>query len=576
MLAVDAALPVHTVLASVLSEQHPRPQLAQEAAHAAAGGGEEASVAAGGGMRREGIRATEPAALSCGAALPSLPSNVLAEVCEFEVGAPTPRAAKSSSTEDTGDDKQPAVRRQWTSPDDGWGMHLSSIPMQDLEKMPMGMPVTVGELADFLRQACEAPAEEVEAPAPNGKSGGGGERWAEPVGGEAAPEAAAAGGEAAPAERKAESGKAAAPETGGRDMLEWSLAQWRAQRLKMSGEQQKEAGAGEAPEARASRLFVEERPRAAGPVLVHQVPLAPPRPILCTDDPEASLLKAVELLLAYPELDALPIVSHARCTVVAHLTLSCCLANVLPRIRGSEMMPFASTCVSSAPEGGPPALHKFDSRAFSGETWAEHRSAEVPKAPLVMSQTQPLRDLLAFFARTHHSGVPVVEDNGSGGVLGLVSRRDLLDYLDLAMQSARRPPGTGGADGVEFDLGAPVEEVLGALRRFRGVAAEEGTAGLGAAFVTEKELTLKALPLRLLAAENRKLLFVEEGTAGQHPKLLRIISASDVWRLLIGSDQERLEAAGAEAEEPVVVEDVEASESWRGTGQPARRAEGSV
>merc|ERR1719277_2790066 len=110
-----------------------------------------------------------------------------------------------------------------------------------------------------------------------------------------------------------------------------------------------------------SQLLVEERPRTAGPVLVHRVPFAPPRPILCTDDPEASLLKAVELLLAYPELDALPVVSPVRCTVVAHLTLSYCLAYMLPRMRGADLAPLAGVLVGGGGGGGgAPALRKFD------------------------------------------------------------------------------------------------------------------------------------------------------------------------------------------------------------------------
>merc|ERR1711957_528950 len=61
-------------------------------------------------------------------------------------------------------------------------------------------------------------------------------------------------------------------------------------------------------------------------------------------------------------------------------------------------------------------------------------------------------------------------------------------------------------------------------------------AGTGALFVYEEELTLKVLLLRLLNAENRKILFGEAGKNGSPPRLLRVLSVSDVWLLLIGND----------------------------------------
>merc|ERR1719386_184192 len=139
----------------------------------------------------------------------------------------------------------------------------------------MGMPLTVGELAEFLNGVC-ARSQEAE------------------------------------------------------DALDWSLAQWR--RLKMAADKGCDENTGES----ASRI-TEEQTRFTGTVLVHQVPSAPPRPILCTDDPDANLLKAVELLLAYPYLDAVPVVSQSRCTVVAHLTLSYCLSYMLQRLRGTAI-----------------------------------------------------------------------------------------------------------------------------------------------------------------------------------------------------------------------------------------------
>mmetsp|Transcript_71779 Transcript_71779/g.199169 ORF Transcript_71779/g.199169 Transcript_71779/m.199169 type:complete len:618 (+) Transcript_71779:165-2018(+) len=558
MLAVDAELPVHSVIATVVSEQHLRPYWfdqrrggVQPTGGPAAGGGDRWAEPRGtgqlngvdgamaGSMRREGGVLEDPSPLLCwGIVPPSLPSNVLAEVCEFD---PVCAPGEVEEVEEKAEEKEtePTVRR-WTSIDDGWGTQQ---PMQDLEKMPMGMPVTVGEMADFFALACSSNS-------PTESS----QRWAQP-----------------------RSQQQDSRNDG--DMLDWSLAQWRSERLKMLG--RKDA------DDPATRLFVEERPQAVvGPVLVHMVPPAPPRPILCTDDPEASLLKAVQLLLAYPELDALPIVSPLRCTVVAHLTLSYCLAYLLSRLRGPELLPLAELPVRS--DGGSPQ-RIFDSAAAAAcrESWAAGPLAGTPGAPpgpppppWVLGRSRPLRELLAFFARTHHSAVPIVEDgadgkNGAeGGVLGLISRRDFLQFLDLVMQSAIRrsdgcgendgevgsPPNNDGAkdtndmkDGINLDANAPIEVVLKALQRCRAAAATEESAalnpmggsqmaraengGVGATFVYEKELKLKSLLLRLLSAENRKLLFVQDDSGNEGPpRLLRLVSVSDVWLLLIGSD----------------------------------------
>lgn len=483
--------------------------------------------------------------LSCGVVSPSLPSNVLAEVCEFDSsGNRRPGSKEESSPPEDGIDERSPARRRWTSPDDGWGMNL---PMQELERMPMGMPVTVGELADFLTHACASSPGEA---APKDGTNSAPERWAEPVGG------------AAPAKASEDTRCSA---EGSNDMLDWSVAQWRAHRLKLSGHKEPEP----APDddvASASRLFVEERPRYCGPVLVHRVPLAPPRPILCTDDPEATLMKAVELLLAYPELDALPIVSPLRCTVVAHLTLSYCLAYMMGRMRGSDLLPLANLMVSAqdGADSGTPPQRVFDSASVpeperNGECWAERRTPAVNQPPWVLRRSQPVRELLMFFARTHHSGVPVVEDGG--GIVGLLSRRDLLHFLDLAMQSARRCPdegagGTADTDSVGFDATAPIEGMLETLQRYRAPSADEGASAtalpggphtntsdkgstcVGATLVYEQQLTLKASLLRLLGAENRKLLFVQDSGNGGPPRLLRVLSVGDIWHLLIGDSQE--------------------------------------
>eukprot|EP00439_Symbiodinium_sp_Y106_P081180 s755_g20.t1 len=417
MLAVDVKLPLQSVLAAVLSEQHPAPSLRPKRSR----GGvlqEGGNVGGPGDMlRREGREslleeAEEGAPLCTGVVSAAFPTDVLAEVCEIDAAGP-----EDTSAPEEGDEATPAVRR-WTSPDDGWGTHL--IP-SDLEKMPMGMPVTVGELADFLSLACSPKAQESEE-----------------------------------------------------EMLDWSLEQWRAYRLKLRMEAQAQAAQTTEEKMSSSRLDLVDGP--IGPVLVHRVPCAPPRPILCADDADATLLKAVQLLLAYPQCDALPVVSPVRLTVMAHLTLSCCLAFLLGRLRGEELMPLASLKVGDG-SGSAPPQRKFESSTYqpSAESKEEDQEGNAPLPFMVLSQTQPLSELLCFFAKTHHSSVPIVEDE-KGALVCNLSRRDLLSYLDLAMQSARQSNARDWApdseDLVEFNTSAPIEVLVKALRRYRVAQAQ--------------------------------------------------------------------------------------------------------
>jgi len=546
MLAVDAELPVHAVLSMVLAEQHPQPTVLK----AAPGPDEQSQALLRAPMRREGqmVGGLDPDSgkLFCGVVSPILPSNVLAEVCGFEVSSASQEACDQqqqqqqqeqaaaqtttpapSQSEDNGLDRQPSVRRQWTSVDDGWGMHLSSIPMQDLAKMPMGMPVSVGELADFLSRAC--PSSSSEDPSSKQTKNGSEEsgRWADPVSG--APQ------DASSKDKEGDPSSSSVAGTSSSSMLDWSLAHWRAERLKR---QDKAKGDGDSPTPSVG-LCVEDRPRI-GPVVVHQVPSAPPRPILCIDDPEASILKAVQLLLAYPELDALPIVCRTRCTVVAHLTLSYCLAYILPRMRGADLLPLGDITVKGSAVGTS-AFRKFDSKAAKSESWAEKLS-EVGQAPLVLTQQHTVRDLLVFFVNTSYSSAPIVEENGSGGLLGLVSRRDLLNYLDLGLQTVKRTGDTSRplaeSEAVKLDLGLTMEGLLAVLRRCRRTSLDEApSAGFGGGVVDDKkELSLKAAILSILDADNRKLLFVED--SGATRKLKALVAATDLWRLLLGNDQD--------------------------------------
>lgn len=485
MLAVDAKLPVQNVVTTVLSEQH----------FQKAPGPSESGHGHGGEMlRREGRdrlldepHDTNP--LCTGSVAACFPSDVLAEVCEIDAVSLRP----DGPVQGQDDEKTTTLRRQWTSPDDGWGTHL--IP-SDLEKMSMGMPVTVGELADFLCHACVPQASD--------------------------------------------------------DLFDWSLEQWRAKR---KGAEVEAEG-----QDTDSHLDLVEGP--SGPVLVHRVPSAPPRPILSADDPEATLLKAVQLLLAYPKCNALPVVSPIRLTVMAYLTLSACLAFILNRLRGEQLLPLAELKVGGQVEVGTGSQpqRKFDSASYA------EVSSEATTSPWVLSQTQPLGELLHFFAKTHHTTIPIVEDT-KGSLVYIVSRRDLLSYLDLAMQSARNESeGSGAAENIVFDVLAPIEVVVKALRRYkvddsRLRAVEVATSmmqeqslldGLmaeaprdpkcqtdlpGASITYDEEITVKDLILCLLEADNRKVLLVQD--AGEKmPKLRQIISAGDVWQILIGNEKD--------------------------------------
>merc|ERR1719491_1158612 len=109
--------------------------------------------------------------------------------------------------------------------------------------------------------------------------------------------------------------------------------------------------------------------------------------------------------------------------------------------------------ISATDAGGPPVQRVFDGSLAGADgektCWAERRSEE-RRVPVeahqqriwVLRRSQPLRDLLIFFASTSHSGAPIVEDGSDasvgGGFLGFLTRRDLLHFLDLAMQCARR------------------------------------------------------------------------------------------------------------------------------------------
>jgi hypothetical protein len=597
---------------------------------------------------------TQRQPLSCGVVAPSLPGNILAEVCEFEAFGPGADDTEGQNPPEEVAAEESSISasfRRWTSPDDGWGKD-PSIPRHDLAKMPMGMPVTVSELANFLMHACDGPP-----PAPAEEPPVESSFWA------------SARSEPTPANTGSSQD----------DIFDWTLAQWRAHCLKACADQDRSAQEDASSQATlhgrwtggsisgnilvwtdgttatlkilAPKKFtvkagdqtldaeleddgklhwadgdvwekdltgnklqyepffmpqqqylkpksflsrkdgentddaetgaIEDCPLMPSPVLVHRVASATPRPILCTDDQEASLLKAVTLLLAYPELDAVPIVSPARCTVVAHLTLGYILAFVMGRLRGNELEALRELLIAGGVDpGGTRLIQRCFSEDACGEKerWAERKHAEASRPFVwVLRRSQPMRDLLNFFATTTHDCVPIVEDGSDsavgGGILGLLSRRDLLHFLDLAMRSARRrqdrvldddfdeapaadprqAEAEGEAENVTFDAAASVEVILNTVRRHRhqqeaqgddvaegrrrqgtdDTAAENDGAWFGAGLVYQQELTLRAVILQLLLAENRKLLFVE-ANGDSAPRIRRLVSVGDAWRLLIG------------------------------------------
>eukprot|EP00434_Breviolum_minutum_P014158 symbB.v1.2.012482.t1/scaffold861.1/size176854/12 len=409
MLAVDAKLPMQCVVHTILSEQHMQRTPGQMPVDSHSHGG-----GAGDMLRREGrerhLDDDESTRLCTGTVAAAFPTDVLAEVCEIDAVSLLPEGPPQGQ-----DDEKTTTVRRWTSPDDGWGTHL--IP-SDLEKMPMGMPVTVGELADFLSHACTPQASD--------------------------------------------------------HIFDWSLEQWRAHRMKASQVPDSDG------QEKTSHLDLVEGP--SGPLLVHRVPSAPPRPILCADDPEATLLKAIQLLLAYPKCNALPVVSPIRLTVMAYLTLSACLAFILNRLRGEQLLPLAQLKVGGEVQVGTGSEQKkFEYASYVEPSVAE---AEGSNSSWVLSETQPLRELLHFFAKTHHTTIPVVED-AKGSLVYNLSRRDLLSYLDLAMQSARldgelgrlsqpaspddsdRCPSETPNERIIFDPSAPLDVVVKALKRYK-------------------------------------------------------------------------------------------------------------
>mmetsp|Transcript_18258 Transcript_18258/g.42722 ORF Transcript_18258/g.42722 Transcript_18258/m.42722 type:complete len:570 (-) Transcript_18258:118-1827(-) len=510
VLVVDSELAVHNIFAIVLQEQHGRargranttssglitPMAGGLSGFAAEGMSRDRDRGADGGMMQRGrmsreafpgLDDPEPSEsgppVTMGVVAPSLPSDLLAEVFDFEL-------SKKPAAETAGEDDAASFRR-WTSSDDGWGVQAAA-SLQDLARMlPLGMPFCISEMAVFLSKAIDA-------------AGKDGEEC---------------------------------------EMFNWSLSRWRSQML------QGQSASGSTSEA---RLILEERGRGGIPVVLHEVASAPPRPLLSIDDPEASLLRAVQLLLAYPEVSGIPIVSPLRCSVVAHLTLSACLMALVSRLRGGSLRSLLELPVHAKDDSGAAQETKRygdgSAKDKSDSRWAEVAPPPGKFRPLqVLDESQPLSDLLTFFQKSPVSKAPIV--NASGGVVGVMGRRDLLSYLDLAMQYAKADSDDAecfgssrpSADPVVFQASTTLKEVCEALQR-HPVESEEGAHDgegpavkspkwLGACIIYEEQLPLKTALIRILAAENRTLLFAEKGDSC--PKINRLLTVSDVWHIIM-------------------------------------------
>lgn len=214
--------------------------------------------------------------------------------------------------------------------------------------------------------------------------------------------------------------------------------------------------------------------------------------MLCVDDKEASVLRAIELLLAYPELNALPIVNPANYTVVAHVTLASLLAYIAIHTRDEALQPLAEIEIAAGRAGGPAVLHFLGEEAYRDVAGAlaakdatEEQEGTTPRPPKqafggpsgaaddhnvldekvvpvsgemakshsgsssvsvvnggtrqvlsVMREDMCLEDALKVFAHegSEVSAIPIVGAEGPPQLKGALSGRNVLQYLDFCMQ----------------------------------------------------------------------------------------------------------------------------------------------
>jgi len=453
-----------------------------------------------------------------------LSSNILAEVCEFSpedsqsAASPTvsspaasghkrQRSDRPSGESSAGeaaeedDDTGTGQHRNWTGIDDGWGQAQGSPTVgvtepevasskedpydllfdkfrNEAEGEAMGwlqMPFTVTELAEFLLHSL----------------------------------------------------------SGDGSILDWDLSHWR--RYKEESILKKNGIRGRS--LRQGSLFTElplspqtsDQPNLIpSPSTLMQLiqgGSVPPRPMLRIEDPESTFLRAVEILLAHPELSALPVVSMVQRTVVAHLTLSQCLALLLQHFRGEEIAPLAEITLSETPQ------HIL--------RWQNEKQSEVlaskdgvPKDSCICmdADKDTLRDLLEFFSKTNFTAVPIITENNF--LIGVIGRRNLLQLLDISMESSYRVQSKQANPGedIPFDVTWPLRQVIETLERY---TPPNNNRFFGTGFTTEI-LPLSILLCEILLSDNHKVVVVEPH--GEHAVLRQFIHVDEVMRTLLFGD----------------------------------------
>mmetsp|Transcript_41446 Transcript_41446/g.75089 ORF Transcript_41446/g.75089 Transcript_41446/m.75089 type:complete len:543 (+) Transcript_41446:114-1742(+) len=495
VLAVDVQLSMSAIVRTVLAEQHIRFRPRAVESAKPVEGPESAAKADNGVMQRRTSRGLQASA-ELASVWPGLPSDVLAEACDLDQSL---RRSVSSSS----DLKEDLCRQ------------VSGTSLADHDDVPVDNPVTIGEVCAFLDEAMRS--------MDTSSSGG--------------------------ADKNAPSAEG---------LFDCSLESWR--RARRQPQPMKRGGGS------SSRLVLANRSRTGeSPVIVHEVEFSMPRPLVSMDDPDANMLKVVELLLAYPELGALPVVSPSRHTVVAHLTLATCLASCLEVLKGAELQALSDlqvvSCQSKEGEGQAQRVFAADEHEDTtppSRKFDEKQTASANASLDVLCETQTLGDLLVFFQKTHHSRVPIVEEGGSGCTCGIIARRDVLQLLDLALQSA-----SGDQQGAEkcvdldietpvrFDPGLSLRDVVQILQQHQPPSSDEQASAsdnsafrnvlYGATSVEAESLPLSKALLHVLMAANRSLIFVKGSTPSspedattRRQQLLRLFTVSDAWQLLLG------------------------------------------